>query len=438
RQREAERTIERMAYHDPLTGLPNRTLLNKRIGEAIGRARSAHRPLALLAILLNHFNELSDTLGHHTGNRLLLDIVRRIEEVGVREDDVLARIGADQFALLLSGGAERASEVARRIVAASYEPLELDDFMLDARAAVGVALFPGHADEPDELMRRAEVAMYRAKHAIDSFAVYSNLLDRERARRLMLMGDLRSAIDHNDLLLYCQPKVHMASRRLCGAEALVRWRHDEHGMISPGEFVTLAEQTGLITPLTSWVLEAAFSQRYAWHEQGFEQPLAVNLSIRDLRDPRLLDRVGGLFATWGIHPDWMQFEITESALMDDPEGVIETLRKLKGLGVKLLIDDFGTGYSSLSYLQRMPVDSVKIDQTFVRRMVTDEDSATIVRSTIELTHSLALHAIAEGVESEELWQRLAALGCDACQGYYVGEPLPAGVLPAWARESRWQ
>ena len=209
-------------------------------------------------------------------------------------------------------------------------------------------------------------------------------------------------------------------------------------MISPGEFVTLAEQTGLITPLTSWVLEAAFGERYAWHELGFEQPLAVNLSVRDLRDPKLLDRVRGLFTTWGMHPDWMQFEITESALMDDPDGVIETLRKLKGLGVKLLIDDFGTGYSSLAYLQRMPVDSVKIDQSFVRRMATDQDSATIVRSTIELTHSLDLQAIAEGVESEELWQRLAALGCDACQGYYVGEPLPASGLPEWARDSRWQ
>jgi len=438
RQREAERTIERMAYHDALTGLSNRTLLGRRIGEGIERARAARRPLAVLAILLDHFNELSDTLGHRTGDRFLTDIVGRIAEVGLRDDDVLARIGEDEFALLLEGGAERASDIARRIVARSYDPLELDGFLLDARAAVGVALFPGHADDPDELMRRAEVAMYRARHAIDGFIMYSSVLDRERARRLTLMTDLRSAIDRNDLLLYCQPKVEMASRRLCGAEALVRWRHDEHGMISPSEFVTLAEQTGLITPLTSWVLDAAFRERHAWHEQGFEQPLAVNLSVRDLRDPKLLDRVRGLFSTWGTHPDWMQFEITESALMDDPDGVIETLRKLKGLGVKLLVDDFGTGYSSLSYLQRMPVDSVKIDQAFVRRMVTDEDSAKIVRSTIELTHSLELQAIAEGVESEELWQRLAALGCDACQGYYVGKPLPADGLPAWARESRWQ
>ena len=438
RQQEAERTIERMAYHDTLTGLPNRILLGRRIGEAIARARSADRPLAVLAILLDHFNELSDTLGHRTGDRFLLDIVARVTELGLREDEVLARIGEDEFALLLDADAERAGDVARRIVARSYDPLELDGFLLDARGAVGIALYPGHADDPDELMRRAEVAMYRARHAIDGFTVYSNVLDQERARRLTLMGDLRSAIDRNDLLLYCQPKVHMASGRICGAEALVRWRHDEHGMISPGEFVTLAEQTGLITPLTSWVLEAAFRQRHVWHEQGFEQPLAVNLSVRDLRDPKLLDRVRGLFSTWGTHPDWMQFEITESALMDDPDGVIETLRELKSLGVKLLVDDFGTGYSSLAYLQRMPVDSVKIDQAFVRRMVTDEDSAKIVRSTIELTHSLELQAIAEGVESEQLWQRLAALGCDACQGYYVGRPLPADNLPEWARASRWQ
>jgi len=249
---------------------------------------------------------------------------------------------------------------------------------------------------------------------------------------------LRGAIDRNELLLYCQPKVQIAGRRLCGAEALVRWQHKEHGMVSPTEFVQLAEQAGLIAPLTGWVLEAAFSQRYTWHEEGIDQPLAVNLSVRDLRDPRLLDRIRGLFATWGTLPDWMQFEITESALMDDPDGGIDTLRKLKDLGAELVVDDFGTGYSSLSYLQRMPVDAIKIDQSFVRRMSVDKDSATIVRSTIELSHSLKLQAIAEGVESEALWLQLSELGCDICQGYYVGKPLLANGFREWAKQSAWQ
>ena len=232
---------------------------------------------------------------------------------------MLARVGEDEFALLLSpAGADRATTVAQRIITALYEPVDLAGLLLDARASIGIALYPGHGSDPDELMRRANVAMCRARHVSGSVALYSGLLDEERSRRLTLMGDLRSAIDHDELMLYCQPKVQMRSRRLCGAEALVRWRHAEQGMIAPGEFVKLAEHAGLITPLTLWMLEAAFSQRHAWHESGFDQALAINLSMHDLLDPKLLDRIRGLFATWGTHPDWIQFEITESALWKSP------------------------------------------------------------------------------------------------------------------------
>ena len=238
-------------------------------------------------------------------------------------------------------------------------------------------------------------------------------------------------------MLYCQPKVHISSRRVCGAEALVRWQHPQHGLLNPAAFIKLAENTGQITPLTYWILDAALGQSYAWREAGLAQPLAVNLSAHDLRDPRLLDRIGSSFATWGAQPDWIQFELTESTLMEDPVGALVTLARLKDLGVKLFIDDFGTGYSSLAYLQKLPVDSIKIDQSFVGKMTAKEDSAVIVRSTIELAHNLGLEVVAEGVENEETWTRLATLGCDVAQGYCISMPIPAEDFKDWEDRSRW-
>jgi EAL domain-containing protein (putative c-di-GMP-specific phosphodiesterase class I) len=252
-----------------------------------------------------------------------------------------------------------------------------------------------------------------------------------------LLGDLRRAIAADELMLFCQPKVALASERLCGGEALMRWRHPRYGMISPSHFVALAEDAGLITPLTQWVLEAAFRARQRWHEHAFEQPLAVNVSPRDLHDPQLVERVRALIAACGTQPGWMQFEVTESALMEEPDKVVATLRRLADLGIESMVDDYGTGYSSLRYLQQLPVSSIKIDQSFVRRMHDDAESAAIVRSTIELCHTLSLRAIAEGVEDESAWRALRDEGCDAVQGYYVGKPLPVDEFPVWARASRW-
>jgi diguanylate cyclase (GGDEF)-like protein len=437
RQVEAERTIERMAFQDPLTGLPNRAAMRTRIADTIDDARSRQRALAILSIHVGHFDEIGDTLGHAAGDRLMAEVAGRVAAVARSGQDALARIGEDELVLLLRDADSRhACEVARRIVLALYRPVELAGMQVDARGAVGIALFPGHGDDPDELMRRAKVAMYRAG-AHGHFALYSGLHDDERKRRLGLIGDLRRAIEADELTLYCQPKVDLATSRLCGAEALMRWNHPQQGMISPTTFVELAESAGLITPLTQWVLEAAFRERHRWHEAKFEQPLAVNLSARDLHDPRLVDRVRGLIETWGTREGWMQFELTESALMLEPATVIETLGRLRDLGIELMIDDYGTGYSSLRYLQQMPVSSIKIDQSFVRRMIDDPESAAIVRSTVELCHALHMRAIAEGVEDEPVWSALSALGCDAAQGYYVGKPLPVGDFPVWARASRW-
>jgi diguanylate cyclase (GGDEF)-like protein len=437
RQLEAERTIERMAFQDPLTGLPNRAAMRDRIARAVAGARETRRALAILSVHVGHFDEISDTLGHVAGDRLMAEVAGRVAAVARSGQDALARIGEDELVVLLrDADAAHASDVARRVVDALYRPVELAGIDVDARGAVGIALHPDHGDDADELMRRAKVAMYRA--GIEGrFALYSGLHDDERRHRLALIDDLRRAIDADELLLYCQPKVDMKTRRFCGAEALMRWKHPRHGMISPAIFVELAESTGLITPLTQWVLEAAFRARHRWHDADFDQPLAVNLSARDLHDPRLVDRVRGLMATWGIRAGWMQFELTESVLMVEPATVIDTLGKLRGLGVELMVDDYGTGYSSLRYLQQMPVSSIKIDQSFVRRMVDDPQSAAIVRSTVELCHALHMRAIAEGVEEVAVWDALSAIGCDAVQGYYVGRPLPVGDFPAWARASRW-
>ena len=437
RHAEAERTIERMAYHDPLTGLPNRAAMRERITTAVADAREHGHALALLSIHIGHFDEIGDTLGHAAGDRLITDIAERVAAVARSGQDALARIGEDELALLLhDADSHRACDVAARIVDALYRPVELAGMQVDARGVIGIALFPGHGDEPDELMRRAKVAMYRAS-AHGHFALYSGLHDDERRRRLSLIGDLRRAIDADELTLYCQPKVAIDTSRFCGAEALMRWKHPEQGMVSPAVFVELAESAGLITPLTHWVLEAAFRERHRWHAASFDQPLAVNLSARDLHDPRLVDRVRDLIATWGTQDGWMEFELTESALMVDPETVIETLGRLRDLGIELMVDDYGTGYSSLRYLQQLPVSSIKIDQSFVRRMLDDPESAAIVRSTVELCHALHMRAIAEGVENEPVFDALSALGCDAAQGYYVGKPLPVTDFPEWARASRW-
>ena len=254
-------------------------------------------------------------------------------------------------------------------------------------------------------------------------------------RSLALIGDLHRAIRSNEMRLYCQPKVDIASRRVCGVEALVRWQHPRHGMVSTAEFIRLAEQAGTIPPLTHWMLDAAFNQSHAWHEAGVDQALAINLSAYDLYSPGLADRIGGLFSTWGISPQMIQFELTESALMADPAAAMETLTSLKNLGVELFIDDFGTGYSGLSYLQRLPVDGIKIDQSFVMPMISSGDSEVIVHSTIELGHNLGLKVTAEGVETDAVWKRLAALGCDVAQGYLISMPMPARSFESW--NSRW-
>ena len=433
RQR-AESLVRHMAHHDALTGLPNRMDMLERLEAAIQSARQRHCALAVLYLEAGRFNEINKVLGYRSGDRLLQELASRLTNAA-QGDESPTRVGDAEFAMLVHGGAGDAIQVAQRLLAMLHEPVAVSGLMVDARVSIGIALFPGHGTEPDALLRRANAASRDALSSRRGFAIYTGGQEEENSRRLALMCDLRHAIEHDELLVFCQPKVDLATRRLRGAEALVRWQHPVHGLVSTQEFIRIAEQTGLITSLTHWMLDAVFSQSRAWHEEGLDQALSVNLSAQDLRSPTLIDRIRGLFSTWGIGPQLIQFELTESALMEDPSVAQEILAQLREFNTELFVDDFGTGYSSLSYLQKLPIDALKIDHSFVMPMAISADSAVIVRSTIELAHNLDLQVVAEGVESQPVWDRLAALGCDVAQGFLISKPMPAERFKAW--EAEW-
>lgn len=435
RHRNAERTIERMAFVDPLTGLPNRTRLRERLKRLIDNAREQRHSLALLTVNVDRFREINDVLGYHQGDTLLTTLAERLKKQIV-PPTIVARVGVDEFAILLpGGGAEQAEALARRLSRGFDESFEIGGARIEVQASIGIALFPGHGADPDLLIMRSDAAMYQAKRERSGIAMFRGDSEQENRARLSLMAELRRAISEDQLRLYCQPKADIPSGRICGAEALVRWKHPVRGLILPDHFIPLAERTGLINQLTYWVLNAALGQCHAWREEGMELPLAVNLSPRNLLDPHLPERLAGLLATWGAQPDWLQLELTESALMEDPAGALAVLKQLKSMGFRLYVDDFGTGYSSLSYLQRLPIDAVKIDKSFVLGMETDRDSAIIVRSTIEMVHNIGLEVVAEGTANRALWERLADFGSDVAQGEYIGEPIPSEEFRAWRNRS---
>ena len=434
---QAEATIRRMAYCDALTGLPNHVRLRELLEEALRAAKHERRPLGLLHVDVGRIRQIDESLGYREGDLLQQEIAAvLVQAVGAA--NTVARTGEGEFAVLMpSGGAEHASQLAQKILFALADPIELSGLFLEARANIGIALYPGHGTDPDALLHRARIALEPAKRSSIGYALFKGGLDQECSQSLSLMRDLRQALAHNELLLHYQPQLQIRTNRVRGAEALVRWQHPQHGLLAPESFIKLAESTGLITPLTYWVLDAALSQRYSWHQEGIERPVSVNLSARDLRDPMLLERVSGLFATWGAQADWIEFELTESALMEDPVTAMETLARLKDLDARLAIDDFGTGYSSLAYLQNLPVDTLKIDQSFVSRMTGNQGSAKIVRSVIDLAHALDLKVVAEGVEDRDTLNGLGALGCDCAQGYVISRPIPANQFSDWEAHSEW-
>ena len=424
-----------LALHDPLTGLPNRTLFHDRAAQAIRTARREADRVGLMILDLDRFKEINDTLGHHNGDVLLKDIGGRLRSA-LRESDTVARLGGDEFGVLVPrlDDPETARHVAEKLRAALRGPLSLEGVTLDIGASLGIALFPDHGIDVESLLQRADVAMYVAKEDHSGSEIYSPTRDVYSPSRLALAAELRRAIDDGELVLHYQPKASLRSGRIAGVEALVRWQHPERGLIFPDEFVPLAERTGMIRDLTHEVVDAALRQLRAWRDRGLELSVSVNLSARDLLDVSLPERVSSLLERHGIGGDSLELEITESVILADPIRAQAVLARLDELGIRLAVDDYGSGYSSLGYLTRLPIREIKIDRSFVMNMERDENDAVIVRSTVDLGRNLGLDVVAEGVESRAVWDELAELDCDLCQGYFLSRPLDPQALEAWLRD----
>jgi len=423
--------LEHQATHDALTGLPNRVYLNTHMEEEIIRISSRKLSIGLLLLDLDRFKEINDTLGHQLGDKVLQEVSARLLSC-LRETDFTARLGGDEFALLLSGvTVQYAEEVAQRVVKTLQIPLEIDDFQLRIGGSIGIAMYPLHGDDPDTLIRCADVAMYDSKRLACDYTIYHPARDPNSIDRLSLVSDFHEALEQNKLCLNYQPKIDIQSGHVIGVEALLRWHHPEHGFISPDELIPLAEKTGMIKELTRWVLKTAMQQCAYWINNGHELSVAVNLSMWDLLNPQLADYIKKLFKEYAVGPQHLLLEITESAMMADPEHAIETMNQLAAMDIKLAVDDFGTGFSSLSYLKKLPIHELKIDKSFVIDMCNNDHDAVLVRSTIDLSHNLGLSVVAEGVEDQETWDLLEILGCDKLQGYFISRPMAAELVENW-------
>jgi diguanylate cyclase (GGDEF)-like protein len=420
--------IERRALYDELTGLPNRTLFGDRIEQAIVDAGQEPRSAAVMLLDVDQFREVNDALGHETGDRLLQEVANRLSET-VRSSETFARLGGDEFGILLSPGSEEeATALAARIHGALEAPFSVSGFPLEIAVSIGVAAFPEHGEDVDTLLQHADVAMYVAKDNHSGTVLYEPEQDTSDAARLALAGELRGAIDNEELVVHFQPKAELESGLIVGVEALVRWQHPERGFIPPNEFIPIAERTGLIKPLSQYVVASALRQCGEWRAAGFDLHVAVNLTIPDLLDLELPDRIGELLAETGVRPSQLELEVTETTILADPFRVRQVLNRLNEMGLRLAIDDFGTGYSSLAYLKNLPVHTIKIDRSFVMGMCEDASDATIVRSTIDLGRNLGLGVVAEGIESQEVWDALRADGCSLAQGYFISRPASAEYL----------
>jgi diguanylate cyclase (GGDEF)-like protein/PAS domain S-box-containing protein len=436
-RKRAEETIRLMTYHDPVTGLPNRTLLQKRLEQALVEGKRESRPLALVIMAVDRFQEITTTLGHHNADHVIREVARRLGEL-LGEPERVARLRGSEFAFLVPGAhTHLARQLAARAQKTLTQPVVVEKLPIDVAASVGIAIAPDHGNSAELLLRRADLALQAARRQGSECVVYSQECDPHDPRRLALLGELRQGLEAGQLLLHYQPKVDLRKRSLIGAEALVRWRHPRRGMVPPDQFIPLAEKGGLIKSLTRWVLNEALTQCETWGRQGRPLAVAVNLSSRDLQDPQLVEQIVWMLESKGVASERLQLELTETAVMADFDRAAETLRAVKASGVGVAIDDFGTGFSSLDYLRRLPVSELKIDKSFVIGMSRVDGNTAIVRSTNELGHNLGLVVVAEGVENHETLDILGSFGCDAAQGYYIGRPMPAGELAVWMKESPW-
>lgn len=424
--------IRRLAYWDRLTGLPNRERFRDAVVQAIAGSASTPQPLAVLTLDLDRFKHVNDVLGYAFGDRLLQAVAERLSQQVRSPDDMVARLGGNEFAILLQrADAADAHDVAQRINQSFELPLAFEDQTVDLSAGIGFACWPGDAGDADTLLSRSEIAMYAAKRQLSGALQYDAAFDSSSAQTLSLLTELRHAVEHHELRLYLQPKVPLHGQTGQAAEALVRWQHPQRGLVPPMQFIPFAEQTGFVRHLTLWMFEEVARLLADPRTQGAPLRVSVNLSTRDLLDPELSHRLAEILVRHGVAASAFCLEITESAIMDDPQRAEAMLNRLSEQGFKLSIDDFGTGYSSLAYLKRLPVDELKIDKSFVMGMETGEDDAMIVRSTIDLAHNLGLTVVAEGVETAAIQDRLRALHCDEAQGYHIARPLPVDDFLAW-------
>ena len=433
-QREAE--ILRLAFEDTLTGLPNRAMFIDRLQQVLRQARRNSDPVTVMLLDLDRFKLINDSLGHPAGDQVLRDVASRLRDV-LRESDTVARLGGDEFALLLPGSPpEHVNRVVERVLRVLEAPILLDQQPVDVGASIGIATWPEDGDDADTLLRHADVAMYVAKRAGSGHARYDQRFEAAPQGQLSLLGELRRAVEQDELLLHYQPKVSLADGRVHRAEALVRWQHPERGMVPPGDFIPFAEQTGYIRQISRWVLGEGIRQAAQWHRQGLDIAISINVASRDLMSSDLLAYVSDMLDRHGVPASQVCLEITESGVMEDPARALDTLARLHTKGLRLSIDDFGTGYSSLAYLKKLPVKELKIDRSFVMHLVDDADDAAIVRSTIELGHNMGLEVVAEGVERQAEVDLLARLGCDEAQGYFFSRPLPAAAFEEWLHARR--
>lgn len=428
----AQAELEHAAIHDMLTGLPNRALVGDRLDRELARMNGSDR-LSVLYFDLDRFKDLNDSIGHAGGDAVLIEAAARLQRVMTAQDSI-SRYEADEFVVVLSGDGDQVAERAAAFLDVLAAPFEVAGQAVHLTATVGVATAPEHGRDAATLIRSAEAAMSGSKRASRAVGVYSPADDRHGAQRLELLNDLRGAIDRGELWLAFQPIVVMATGEPASVEALLRWNHPVRGAIPPMEFIPLAEESGLIRRLGLWVLDQAIQTCASWHRGG--PGVSVNMSIRNLRMPEFKDAISSTLEIWQLPKGALTLEITENVIMDDPSHIIQLLQELQDAGVRGSIDDYGTGYSSLAYLLRLPVREMKIDRAFIADMVTNSQSEKIVRSTINLAHDLGLLVVAEGIEDQQTWDALAALGCDLAQGYFVARPMPAAAVRTWLRERR--
>jgi diguanylate cyclase (GGDEF)-like protein len=413
-----------------LTGLPNRNFFVRRVRDALSAAAPAGTPVALLLLDLDHFKDVNDTFGHPAGDRLIRAVGERIRGA-VPATVTTARLGGDEFGILLDASAQDALPMAEQIRRALETPFDVEGHPIGVSVSIGISFFPEHGDTETALLQRADISLYAAKATRGRTVIYAAALDAHSPARLALTAELRRAIGANELLVHYQPIVALRAGGRPGVEALARWPHPVRGPISPGEFIPAAERSGLIKPLTEWVVDRAIAGAKDWRSGGDEVDIAINISMQNLLDPTLPETVARHIAHHGISASRVALEITESVAMAEPDRTLRVLLRLHDLGVQIAIDDFGTGHSSLAYLRRLPVHTLKIDRSFVAGLTRDDASRSIVKATVDMGHALGLEVTAEGVEEAGQLQAVGDLGCDHAQGYFIARPMSASDIPGW-------